>query len=245
MCRSELYFWPGCRLYLLFLRDWFFPIRVKCWRYIILYFCHAGFFLYRRLIGHHGVLAFCSVGYTKILPSGKLKSAAYLLGLWLLSLLLVMVFFEALNNGAGSASRCQFVVLSIVAVVLIGVYWYLARKLTEDGWFAVAYVMPLIASTSMLGYIAALNKPDAGSGVFNFLAIPLVLLFSGMFLSLGVAMFSTSVPLPPPFRPFHPFRPGPPRPASAPAPGALLPVLQWESCLPIFHCWQASIVLIM
>ncbi|MDO8033216.1 hypothetical protein O3297_07305 [Janthinobacterium sp. SUN128] len=156
-----------------------------------------------------GFLPFVPWATQKILPSGKLKSTAYLLGLWLLSLLLVMVFFEALNNGAGPASGCQFVVLSIVAVVLIGVYWYLARKLTEDGWFAVAYVMPLIASTSMLGYIAALNKPDAGSGVFNFLAIPLVLLFSGMFLSLGVAMFSTSVPLPPPIPPVPPVPPGP------------------------------------
>jgi hypothetical protein len=156
-----------------------------------------------------GFLPFVPWATQKIPPSGNVKSAGYLLGLWLLSLLLVIVFFLALKNSAGSASGWQSAGLSIGGVVLIGGYWYLARKLTEDGWFAIAYVMPLIASTSMLGYIAALYKSDAGSGFLSFLAIPLMLLFSGMFLSLGVAMFSTFVPPPAPTPPV------PPSPATA------------------------------
>ncbi|MDN2700867.1 hypothetical protein O0881_02530 [Janthinobacterium sp. SUN100] len=189
----------------------FFPSGLSVGDTLLFIFVMLAFSCIGALSVIMGFFPFVPWSTQKTLPSGILKKNEYLIGLGGISLLMAFASFLAIDGVVNSSadSGKHGIALLVAASCLIFIYWHLAYDLTEDAWLASMNVVPLIISTLALGTTAALIKPAHQGGFMGFVSIATVILFSGMFLSLGISMFSTSLPLSPPAPPVPPVPPGP------------------------------------
>lgn len=180
----------------------FFPSGLSVGDTLLFIFVMLAFSCVGALLVVMGCFLFIPWSTQKVLPTGSLKSMWLLFGLSFLSLVIAVFFyqwFKYSENADGATPDLIFFVLT--GGVFVSSYWIIAEELTEESSTAFLCIFPWLISTAALGYIAVQIGFGNAKTVFENFYLPSIILFSGIFLSLGISNFSIVIPLVPPALP--------------------------------------------